>query len=86
MRTFSSLLGRTVVTESGRSFGRCRDLRARVGRGNPVVEGLLVGRAGLLEHFGVGSSAAHRHRLVPWDAVVRIDGDRIVVRDGTEAQ
>jgi sporulation protein YlmC with PRC-barrel domain len=86
VRTFSSLLGRMVVTESGREFGRCRDVRARIGRSDAVVEGLVVGRAGLFEHLGIGGSAEHGRDLVPWDAVLRIDAGRIVVRDGTEAR
>ena len=82
MRTFSSFLGRMVETESGRRLGRCHDLRATVGRGRPTVEALVVGRRGLLEHFGV--VRMQLRDAVPWDAVVRIEGDRIVVRDGTE--
>jgi sporulation protein YlmC with PRC-barrel domain len=84
MRTYSSLLGRTVVTESGREFGHCRDLRARLGRGNPRVEALVVGRRGFYEHLGIGGPKWHRRDAVPWEAVLRIEGDRIVVRDGTE--
>jgi sporulation protein YlmC with PRC-barrel domain len=82
MRTFSSFLGRTVETESGRRLGRCHDLRATVGRGRPTVEAIVVGRRGLLEHFGVVRMQSRD--AVPWDAVVRVEGDRIVVRDGTE--
>jgi sporulation protein YlmC with PRC-barrel domain len=84
MRTFSSFLGRTVETESGQRLGRCHDLRAALGRGNPTVEALVVGRGGRLEHLGIGRPSEHRPDAVPWEAVVRIEGDRIVVRDGTE--
>jgi sporulation protein YlmC with PRC-barrel domain len=86
MRTVSSLLGRTVVTQSGREFGKCRDLRASLGRGRPSVEAVVVGRVGLLEHLGVGRPSRRRKDAVPWEAVVRIEGDRIVVRDGTELE
>ncbi len=86
MRTFSSLLGRLVVTESGRRFGHCRDIRATLGRGNPTVEALVVGRRGLLEHFGIGGAAQHRRDAVPWGSVMRIEGERIVVHDGTEVE
>jgi sporulation protein YlmC with PRC-barrel domain len=82
MRNFSSFLGRMVETESGRRFGRCHDMRASVGRGHPTVEALVVGRRGLLEHFGI--VPLRLRDAIPWDAVVRIEGDRIVVRDGTE--
>ena len=78
MRTFSSFISRKVTTEAGREFGRCHDLRANSGR----VEALVVGRRGLLERFGI--VPATLRAAVAWEAVVRIEGDRIVVRDGTE--
>ena len=78
MRTFTSFLGRTVATESGRELGRCHDLRASSGQ----VDALVVGRVGLLEHLGIGP--LRRRSAVAWDSVVRIDGDRIVVRDDAE--
>ena len=86
MRTFSSFLGRAVVTESGRHFGKCRDLRASLGRGRPSVEAVVVGRRGWLEHLGISRSSGPRNDSIPWEAVVRLDGDRIVVRDGTEPE
>lgn len=86
MRTFSSFLGREVVTESGRELGKCRDLRASLGRGRPSVDALVVGRVGRLEHLGIGRPSARRKDAVPWEAVVRIEGKRIVVRDGTELE
>ena len=84
MRTFSSFLGREVVTESGRELGKCRDLRASLGRGRPSVEALVVGRRGWLEHLGVDRPSDRLRDAVPWEAVVRLEGGRIVVRDGTE--
>jgi sporulation protein YlmC with PRC-barrel domain len=84
MRTFSSFVGRVVETESGQRLGRCYDLRAVLGRGNPTVEAIVVGRRGRLEHLGIGRPSEHRPDAVPWEAVVRIEGDRLVVRDGTE--
>jgi sporulation protein YlmC with PRC-barrel domain len=84
VRTYSSFLGRNVVTESGREFGKCRDLRATLGRGRPSVEAVVVGRRGWLEHLGIKRPAAALRDAVPWAAVVRIEADRIVVRDGTE--
>jgi sporulation protein YlmC with PRC-barrel domain len=85
VRTFSSFLGRDVVTEGGRELGKCRDLRATLGRGRPSVDALVVGRRGRLEHLGV-KRPRPRKDAVPWDAVVRIEGGRIVVRDGTELE
>ena len=84
MRTFTSFLGRAVETESGRSLGKCRDLRVSVGRGLPAVEAIIVGGRGRLEHLGIGKPSSHHRDAVPWDAVVKIEGARIVVRDGTE--
>jgi hypothetical protein len=78
------MVGRVVETESGRRFGRCHDMRAVLGHGIPHVEELIVGRRGWLEHLGIGTPKAHSPDAVPWEAVVRIEGDRIVVRDGTE--
>jgi hypothetical protein len=83
VRTFSSFLGRTVVTESGLELGKCRDLRASLGRGRPAVEAVVVGRRGWLEHLGIVRGAGLRD-AVSWEAVVRLEDDRIIVRDGTE--
>ena len=83
MRTLSSFRGRKVETESGRRLGKCRDLRASLVSGNPKVTALVVGRVGWLEHFGINSA---RPDMVPWETVVRIEGKRIVVRDGTELE
>jgi sporulation protein YlmC with PRC-barrel domain len=78
------MLGRVVETESGRRLGRCSDMRASLGAGRPKVNELVVGRRGRLEHFGIGTPRGQTPDAVPWEAVVRIDRDRIVVRDGTE--
>jgi sporulation protein YlmC with PRC-barrel domain len=78
------MVGRMVETESGRRIGRCRDMRADLRGGNPKVTQLVVGRRGRLEHLGIGTPRGQTPDAVPWEAVVRIEGDRIVVRDGTE--
>ena len=78
------MVGRVVETESGRRLGRCHDMRAVLVSGLPRVESLVVGRKGRLEHLGIGTPRAHTPDAVPWETVVRIEGDRIVVRDGTE--
>jgi hypothetical protein len=59
-------------------------MRAVLDRGLPRVESLIVGRGGRLEHFGIGTPKAHAPNAVLWEAVVKIEGDRIVVQDGTE--
>ncbi len=83
MRAFSSFLGRTVVTEDGRELGRCRDLRGELSQSSVRVTALVVGASGWLEHLGIGRRRSRRD-AVPWEAVVRIDGATIVVREGTE--
>ena len=87
MRKLSSLIGRVVVTDSGRRLGRCHDLRGEMTSSSLRVTALVVGTRGWLEHFGIGAQAsASPQRIkdndtVPWDAVLRIEGNRIVVRD-----
>jgi sporulation protein YlmC with PRC-barrel domain len=87
MRTLSSIVRRKVVTESGEDLGRCYDLRGELSQSRLEVTGLVIGRRGRLEHFGIGaqaSASSTRVRdgdVIPWEAVVRFDGDTIVVRD-----
>ena len=84
MRTLSSLLRRQVVTESGRSVGRLHDLRGELTATNLHITGLCIGGRAWLEHLGI--RAQKPHRVVPWEAVVRIEGKRIVVRDDALAE
>jgi sporulation protein YlmC with PRC-barrel domain len=79
VRTLSSLLRREVVTESGRSLGRCHDLLGELTPTKLRVTGLCVGRGAWLAHLGIVSRDAHT--TIPWEDVVRIEGKRIVVRD-----
>ena len=87
MRTLSSLIGRTVVTDEGRRLGACHDVRAELTSSSLRVTALVVGARGWLEHFGIGAQASASPRrvkdkdTVPWEAIVQIEGDRIVVRD-----
>jgi sporulation protein YlmC with PRC-barrel domain len=78
VRTLSSLIGRKVETESGLSLGSCHDLRGELSGSRLEVVALCVGRLGLLDRLGIKS---HGHNEVAWSSIVRIDGDRIVVRD-----
>jgi sporulation protein YlmC with PRC-barrel domain len=84
MRTYSSFLGRNVETQGGRRLGRCHDLRAEIDRFSAKVIGLVVGGRGRLEHYGL--RRRRRADCVPWSAIVRIEGKRIIVRDGTELE
>jgi sporulation protein YlmC with PRC-barrel domain len=87
MRTLTSLRRRKVVTESGRTLGRCHDVRAELGANRLRVTGLVLGQRRFLEHFGIGAQASAtsvRVRdadVVPWKDIVRFEEDRIVVRD-----
>jgi sporulation protein YlmC with PRC-barrel domain len=79
MRTFSSLQGRKVETVSGRSLGRCHDLRGELTGSELRVTGICVGTKARLAHLGL--RAHDEQTIVPWERVVRIEGERIVVRD-----
>jgi sporulation protein YlmC with PRC-barrel domain len=87
VRTLTSLRGRKVVTESGREVGRCHDLRAELGASTLRITGLVLGGKGFLEHFGIGAQASASPTrvvdtdVIPWEEIVRLEGDRIVVRD-----
>jgi sporulation protein YlmC with PRC-barrel domain len=81
VRRFTSLVGREVVTEGGRRLGACHDLRGRIVDSSLRVTALVVGRRGILERLGIRRGPRD---AVAWDAVVGIEGRKIVVRDGTE--
>jgi sporulation protein YlmC with PRC-barrel domain len=88
----SELLHRELRTESGRTLGHVHDVRAEQRGDRLVITGVIVGRHALLEHFGIGlapgQSGSNRRTskgVVPWSAVVRVLGDAVIVRDGTEA-
>ena len=79
MRTFSSIKGRTVETQTGRTLGRCHDLRGELTGSRLRITGLCVGKRAWLSHLGI--RAHHGHQIVPWADVIRIEGKRIIVRD-----
>jgi sporulation protein YlmC with PRC-barrel domain len=79
MRTLTSLIGREVATEDGRPLGSCHDLRGELASSSLRVTALVVGRRGWLEHLGIRTRA--RRDAIPWEAVTRIEGALIVVRD-----
>jgi sporulation protein YlmC with PRC-barrel domain len=87
----SELLHREVETESGRRLGHVHDVRAERRNGSLALTSLIVGRRGLLEHFGIGLGSARTGTklrpgggTVPWGAVVRLTSGKVVVEDGTE--
>ena len=78
-RALSELLGRKVVDQSGRRLGRVYELKGRwQPDGTVAIEGLIVGRLGLLRRLrGPGR---HEPDLVPWETVVSLEDERVVVR------
>jgi sporulation protein YlmC with PRC-barrel domain len=78
VRTFSSLIGRRVVTQSGIDLGRCHDLKATLTETRLEVTALCIGRAGYLDRLGIPNRT---HDEVKWTAILRIEGDRIIVDD-----
>jgi sporulation protein YlmC with PRC-barrel domain len=84
----SELLNREVVTESGERLGRVHDVRGELVGGRLRVIGLVAGRRGILERYGVGTHGSggpsqakvHGHPILPWERVVRV-GSEVVVRD-----
>jgi sporulation protein YlmC with PRC-barrel domain len=83
----SELLNRNVVSESGERLGRVHDVRGELVGGHLRVTGLIAGKLGILERYGVGHGSGgpgqakvHGHPVIPWDRVVRV-GSEVVVRD-----
>lgn len=78
----SDMIGCVVRTESGERLGRVHDLRARSIDGGWQLNGLIVGRGGMIARMtGSGSDPLVRGDLVPWDQVTRLDEGVIWVRD-----
>jgi sporulation protein YlmC with PRC-barrel domain len=84
----SELLGLNVRTESGQELGHVHDVRAELTPRTLRVTGLVVGRLGLLERFGLPALMSSRRvrtdDLVAWNDVVRVDRRGVVVRDGSD--
>jgi sporulation protein YlmC with PRC-barrel domain len=84
----SQLLNRRVVTESGQQLGHVHDIRGELVEGQLRVTGLIAGKLGILERYGVGTHGSggpeqakvHGHPVIPWTRVVRV-GSQIIVRD-----
>ena len=79
MRTLSSFQKRTVVTQSGHVVGRCHDLRGEFVGSKLRVTGLCIGPKAWLGHLGIRTPS--HHTVVPWNAVIRIEGRRIIIHD-----
>jgi sporulation protein YlmC with PRC-barrel domain len=84
----SELLNREVVTESGQRVGHVHDVRGELQGGRLRVIGLVCGKLGILERYGVGTHGSggpaeakvHGHPMIPWERVVRV-GRQVIVRE-----
>ena len=84
----SELLNRAVVSESGERLGRVHDVRGELVGGHLRVIGLVAGKLGILERYGIGTHGSggprqakvHGHPIIPWERVVRV-GSQVIVRD-----
>jgi sporulation protein YlmC with PRC-barrel domain len=77
VRTLTSLIGRKVVTDQGLKLGRCHDLRGELSPTGLEVTALCVGQGGYLDRLGI---RARTKSEIAWSSIVRIEGDRIIVR------
>lgn len=84
--TVGNLLGRRIVAADGTSFGRVADIQLTE-RSPYVVIALLRGRWGLLHRLHVLNpfterhSRSHKPARIPWEAVERIERERIVLKE-----
>jgi hypothetical protein len=99
MMRASELLHSRIVTESGEDLGHVFDIRvARDPRSSSEsagqkweLKGLVVGRRGAIERYGLKKVTAQAtstlpHDMVPWSAVVRFKEGQVTVRDGTKPE
>ena len=84
----SELLNREVVSESGQRLGHVRDVRGELVGGHLRVIGLVAGKLGILERYGIGThgtggpaeAKVRGHPVIPWERVVHV-GSQVVVRE-----
>jgi sporulation protein YlmC with PRC-barrel domain len=84
----SELLNRNVVSESGQQLGRVHDVRGELVGGRLRLTGLVAGKLGILERYGIGTHGSggpgqakvHGHPIILWERVVRV-GSEVVIRD-----
>jgi sporulation protein YlmC with PRC-barrel domain len=78
----SDLIGCVVQSESGDRLGRVHDLRVRATDGGWLLDGLIVGRAGMIARMtGSGPDPLVRGDVIPWDAITALAGGLIRIRD-----
>ena len=88
----SHLLELNVEDERGRSLGRVHDVRVRRSADRAAayrVEGLIIRRRGVLVRLGWRRARKPAplspNDLLPWNHVVAIEADRLVVRPSLPA-
>jgi sporulation protein YlmC with PRC-barrel domain len=78
----SDLIGCVVRTESGERVGRVHDLRASAVDGGWQLDGLLVGRYGMIARMtGSGPDPLVHGDFIPWDAITALDDGLIRLSD-----
>ncbi|MFI4991906.1 MAG: hypothetical protein ACHQHO_13470 [Solirubrobacterales bacterium] len=71
-----------MQTESGQRLGGVHDLRASAIDGGWQLDGLLVGRYGIIARLtGSGPDPIVRGNVIPWNAITALDDGVIRVRD-----
>jgi sporulation protein YlmC with PRC-barrel domain len=77
----SDLIGCVVQTVSGERIGRVHDLRTRAIEGGWELEGLILGRGGMIARMiGSGPDPLVAGDMIPWEQVTRLDDGLISVR------
>jgi hypothetical protein len=69
-------------------LGRVHDVRGELVGGRLRVTGLIAGKLGILERYGVathgsggpGQAKVHGHPVIAWERVVHV-GSEVVIRD-----
>ena len=79
LKSLSELLGRKVLDQSGRRLGRVYEAKGHWERdGTVVIDELILDRGGLRRRLrGPGGPEEQSY---PWEAVVELTGEAIVVR------
>jgi sporulation protein YlmC with PRC-barrel domain len=78
----SDLIGCVVQTESGKRVGRVHDLRASAIDGGWQLDGLIVGRGGMIARMiGSGPDPIVHGDMIPWHAITDLNDGLIRVRD-----
>lgn len=79
LKSISELLGRRVLDQSGRKLGRVYEAKGHWERdGTVVIDELILDRGGLRRRLrGPGGP---EEQTCPWEAVVELTGEAVVVR------